>query len=215
MTTFPKTLIDRFAQFKSGEFKDIAARYEKLANEGQKPEVMVISCCDSRCTPESIFAALPGDLFVVRNVANLVPPFEGGDQINTYHGVSAALEFAVLNLEVSHVVIMGHARCGGVQASLAGGAPVETEAKFISRWIGLLDEPRNRLRTEYPNATNEDLQSKLEYEGVKSSLRNLRSFPFVAEREKNGKLALHGACFDIATGDLEVYDPDSGDFNSL
>ncbi len=212
MSTFPQTLIDRFAEFKSGEFKNIASRYEKLAKHGQKPEVMVISCCDSRCTPESIFAALPGDLFVVRNVANLVPPFESN---GTYHGVSAALEFAVLNLEVKHIVVMGHARCGGVQASLAGGAPVETDAKFISNWIGLLNEPRDRLLRENPDNTPEELQSKLEYEGVKTALKNLRTFPFIAEREKREVLGLHGSCFDIATGDLVVLDQNSGDFSAL
>lgn len=209
MQSFPKSLIQRFQQFKTGDFPAIASRYEELADKGQKPAYLVVSCCDSRVTPEAIFSAGPGDLFVVRNVANIVPPYLSD---NSVHGVSAALEFAVLNLKVQHIIVMGHARCGGVGACLAGGAPVETEAKFISNWIGLLEDTKNRVVAENKGATAEDLQIKLEHAGVKMSLENLRSFPFIKDAEDTGDLAIHGAFFDVATGDLQVLDGTTGEF---
>ncbi len=143
MSSFPENLTDRFRRFKHRHFVPNADHYEELATYGQNPEVMVISCCDSRVDPETIFSAMPGELFVVRNVANLVPPYETGGK---YHGVSTAIEFAVMNLRVKHVIIMGHSGCGGVKAALDQSAAIQTEAQFISRWMSMLDDARLRVR---------------------------------------------------------------------
>ncbi len=212
MTTFPADLVERFRQFKTGDFSNASSSYATLAEHGQSPEVMIISCCDSRVTPEAIFAAGPGDLFVVRNVANLVPPHLSD---NSTHGVSAALEFAVLNLKIKHIVVMGHAKCGGVAACLAGGAPVETPEKYIANWVALLNDTRDRVREENQGANDAELQQTLQYEGVKMSLENLRSFPFIKDLEASGELQLHGAFFDIGTGDLQALDPATGKFSAL
>ena len=129
MSQFPEHLTDRFRRFKFRHFAPNHDQYEKLAAEGQTPDVMIVSCCDSRVDPETIFSAMPGELFVVRNVANLVPPFETQGK---YHGVSAALEFAALNLRVKHIVVMGHSGCGGVRASLDHETLRQTEAAFVT-----------------------------------------------------------------------------------
>jgi carbonic anhydrase len=167
---------------------------------------MIIGCCDSRVDPATIFDTSPGQAFILRNVANLVPPFEQGGGL---HGVSAALEFAVTKLGVKHIVVMGHGACGGISAALAGHG--EPDRIFIDKWIGLLDEARDKVLAAAP----EDPQHALELEGVKVSLGNLRSFPFVAEREAAGTLKLHGCWFAIAEGALYEYDEQAGYFRSL
>ena len=139
MTQFPEHLTDRYHRFKFRHFTPNMDRYEELATFGQSPDVMLVSCCDSRVDPETIFSAMPGELFVMRNVANLVPPYETDGK---FHGVSAALEFALLNLRVKHVVVMGHAGCGGVKAALEQTAAKQTEALFISKWMSMLDDAR-------------------------------------------------------------------------
>lgn len=210
---FPQHLADRFQRFKFRHFAPNADHYEQLATSGQKPDVMIVSCCDSRVDPETIFSAMPGELFVVRNVANLVPPFETG---GNYHGVSAALEFAVLNLRVKHIVVMGHSSCGGITAALEGQAAEETEARFISNWMSMLDEPRSRLLMAHPGTAEKHvLQKKLEYSAVSTSLNNLRTFPCVKQLEDKGKLELHGAHFDIGTGTLSVMNAETREFAAL
>ncbi len=210
---FPQHLVDRFQRFKFRHFPSNSDHYQELAEKGQKPDVMIVSCCDSRVDPETIFSAMPGELFVVRNVANLVPPFETG---GNYHGVSAALEFAALNLQVGHIVVMGHSSCGGITACLHGQAERETEARFISNWMSMLDEPRNRLLATDPNLDNEaKLQKQLEFAAVSTSLNNLRTFPCVQQLEGMGRLELHGAHFDIGTGTLSVLDRETGEFKAL
>jgi carbonic anhydrase len=189
-------LLDGYSRFRSDRYDAERARWGTLAS-GQEPPVMIIGCCDSRVDPATIFDTHPGQAFILRNVANLVPPFEQGGGL---HGVSAALEFAVTKLEVRHVVIMGHGGCGGVAAALQGhGEPSES---FIDGWIALLDLARDRVRAVAPA----DPQRALEYEGVIDSLANLRSFPFVRERESAGSLKLHGCYFDISEGGLYVLD---------
>jgi len=211
--SFPQPLIDRYQRFKFRHFSPNADRYHELAEEGQKPEVMIVSCCDSRCDPETIFSAMPGELFVVRNVANLVPPFETG---GNYHGVSAALEFAVLNLRVKHIVIMGHSSCGGITASLQGRAAEETESRFISNWMSMLDEAKSRLQMAHPGvADRATLQRELEYSGIVTSLDNLRTFPCVQQLEAKGSLKLHGAHFDIGAGMLSVLDEGAKEFRAV
>ncbi len=212
MSSFPENLSDRYKRFRHRHFVPHADDYEELATYGQNPEVMVISCCDSRVDPETIFSALPGELFVVRNVANLVPPYETGGK---FHGVSTAIEFAALNLRVKHLVIMGHSGCGGVKAALDQSAAIQTEAQFISRWMSMLDDARLRVVSAHQMAPQAVKQSLLEKEGIKTSIKNLRTFPFIRDLEDKGRLSLHGAYFDIATGTLSVLNHSRGEFFAL
>lgn len=201
MSYFPDHLADRYRRFKLRHFIPHQEDYEQLARQGQSPEVMVVSCCDSRVEPEAVFSAMPGELFVVRNVANLVPPYETDGK---YHGVSAALEFAVLNLRVKHIVVIGHSGCGGVRACIDHEATKQTAAEFIANWMSMLDGARDQLLATKPGQTPSELRADLEREGVKVSLANLRSFPCVQTLEGRGRLNLHGAYFDISTGQLSV-----------
>ena len=199
----PEDLIKGYRAFRNGTYREQAKLYETLGT-GQDPDIMVIGCADSRADPSDIFNAAPGQLFVVRNVANLVPPFE---TTPGRHGVSAALEFAVTALEVKHIVIMGHGGCGGVNASLSA-AKNEPVGQFIAPWVKLLDEARDEVLARAP----EDLQTALEFAGVETSIKNLMTFPFVAERVKAGKLTLHGAWFAIALGQLHWRNAETGAF---
>ena len=186
-------------------------RWAELA-EGQSPQVMVIACSDSRADPATIFDTAPGEIFTVRNVANLVPPLElGGGR----HGVSAALEFAVTVLEVEEIVVMGHGRCGGCRAALTqsfNGAP-PGEGGFIAHWIDLLDEARERVVAEHGEADERPVLRAMEHETVKVSLANLRTFPCVRTRETQGRLRLRGAWFAIASGELHLLDEATGMFS--
>ena len=206
MTDF-SDLLDGYQRFRTSEYRRHRERWEELS-EGQSPRVMVIACSDSRVDPAQIFDTVPGEIFAVRNIANLVPPFElGGGR----HGVSAALEFAVTQLEVGEVVVLGHGSCGGVAAALSQrfkGTPPGAGG-FIDHWIDMLDEARDRIVAEY--GTGPEAVHALELETVRVSLRNLRTFPCIPEREAAGTLKLHGAYFAIADGVLHVMD-DSGDF---
>ena len=212
MSLFPESLTDRYRRFKHRIFVPNADQYEELATYGQSPEIMIISCCDSRVDPEIIFNAMPGELFVARNVANLVPPYETGGK---YHGVSAGIEFAVMNLRVKSLVIMGHSGCGGIKAALDQTAAIETEAHFISRWMSMLDEARLTVEAQKELKTQAEKLRALEMEGIKSSLKNLRTFPFVKTLEDKGKLAIHGAHFDIKSGTLSVLNHQTGQFVAL
>ena len=193
-------LKEGYYRFRGTAWQQERERWSELAT-GQSPKVMVIACSDSRVDPATIFGARPGEIFVVRNVANLVPPFEddGGR-----HGVSAALEFAVTKLEVEEVLVLGHGACGGVNAcltqALANTKP--GEGGFVAHWIDLLDEAREKVVAEH--GTGPEGQKALEQEGVKVSLKNLMTFPFVKERVEAGKLKLHGAVFAIEDGRLRV-----------
>jgi carbonic anhydrase len=209
MTKFPEDLADRFRRFKYRHFAPNMDHFEKLASEGQHPETMIVSCCDSRVDPETIFSAMPGELFVVRNVANLVPPYETSGK---FHGVSAALEFAALNLRVKHIVIIGHSSCGGIRACLDHDAARQSEAQFISNWMSILDGARERVESCCGGASMPEKRAELEREGIKTSLANLRTFPCVTTLEAKGRLQLHGAHFDIATGSLSVLDESTGRF---
>ena len=209
MTHFPEHLTDRFKRFKLRHFVPNQDHYEALASAGQNPDVMVISCCDSRVDPETIFSAMPGELFVVRNVANLVPPYE---TTGKYHGVSAALEFAALNLRVKHIVVIGHSGCGGVRSCLDHDSTKQTTAQFISNWMSLLDGARDKVLKSHSHGTAAQRGAALEQEGVKTSLANLRTFPCIQILEKKGRIALHGAYFDISSGELAVLNAATGDF---
>jgi carbonic anhydrase len=200
-------LIAGYRRFRTDDYARQHDRWAQLA-EGQSPKVLVIACADSRTDPATVFDVSPGEIFVVRNIANLVPPFEEG---GGRHGVSAALEFAVTQLEVTDIVVLGHGSCGGVAAAMtqvfAGRAP--GEGGFIDHWVDMLDDARERIIDEFgegPGGIRE-----LEHETVRVSLANLRTFPFVPEREKAGTLKLHGAYFAIRDGVLHLMD-DAGRF---
>jgi carbonic anhydrase len=200
-------MIQGYHRFRDTGWAQQRERWDEL-KDGQSPKVMVIACSDSRVDPSQIFDVSPGEIFVVRNVANLVPPYEvGGGR----HGVSAALEFAVTQLEVPEVVVMGHASCGGCAASLSGAfdGHAPGDGGFIAQWVGLLDKAREKVRAE--NLDGPEATRAMEHEAVRVSLANLRTFPFVKEREDAGKLALRGAYFAIADGVLHVMD-DQGRF---
>ncbi len=202
MTRFTD-LIDGYHRFRATDWPTERARWAELA-EGQSPKVMVIACSDSRVEPAVIFDARPGEMFVVRNVAALAPPYE---TTPGHHGVSAALEFAVTQLEVEEIVVMGHGLCGGCAAALTGqfdDAP-HGAGHFISQWVELLRGARDEVRKRH---TDLDAEAFLEMEwaAVKESLANLRTFPWIAERERDGRLMLHGAHFSIAEGRLYVLD---------
>ena len=183
-------------------------RYKQLAYEGQKPETMVIACCDSRTVPETIFDTDPGEIFVMRNVANLVPPFHPDKE---YHATSAALEFAVQSLKVKNIVVLGHARCGGIRSALdLDGKPLSS-VDFIGKWMGLLTPAAEAVATN-TLMTSSERQTALERISIRYSINNLRTFPWIKRREDQGKLALHGAWFDIATGELWIMDRRTGDF---
>lgn len=212
MTQFPEHLSDRYQRFKFRHFTPNSDRYEELATYGQNPDVMIVSCCDSRVDPETIFSAMPGELFVMRNVANLVPPYETDGK---FHGVSAALEFALLNIRVKHVLVMGHAGCGGVRAALEQTAARQTDALFISKWMSMLDDARLKVMTAHQGASSSDRLRALEMEGIKTSLKNLRTFPCIQALEAKGRVSLHGAYFDIASGTLSVLNQLTGEFYAL
>ena len=204
-------LIDGYRRFRNGDWQRQRARWAELA-EGQSPKVMVIACSDSRVDPAQIFDMPPGELFVVRNVANLVPPFEpdGG-----HHGVSAALEYAVTQLQVSDIVVLGHGACGGVRACLDHafeGAP-PGEGGFIADWVSLLAPARDRVVAKH--GAGPDAVHALELAGIGVSLANLRGFPFVPEREADGRLRLHGGWFAIAEGKLHLLDEATQRFQAL
>ena len=208
MTRFTN-LVDGYRRFRSNEWKSERERWAELA-EGQSPKVMVLACSDSRVEPAIIFDARPGEMFVVRNVAALSPPYE---TTPGHHGVSAALEFAVTQLEVEEVIVLGHGSCGGCAASLTGqfdGAP-HGAGHFIASWVSLLDEARNSVLSKHDELGQEAF-TEMELRAVQVSLANLRTFPFVAEREKAGKLTLHGCHFSIADGKLYVLDEAEGVF---
>jgi carbonic anhydrase len=203
---FPPRLREGYQAFRSGRLTTEQSRYRDLAERGQSPETMVIGCCDSRVAPEVIFDVGPGELFVVRNVANLVPPYAPD---SNYHGVSAAVEYAVTVLKVRNIVVLGHARCGGIQA-FADNAP---GGDFIGRWISLIAPAANEIasREEAPDG----YLTRLEQASLTKSIENLMTFPYVRTACERGALTLHGAYFNVASGELEVLDRETGRFLAI
>ena len=209
MKRFPKKLLNGYRDFMAGRYSSERDRYSELADTGQKPEVLIIACCDSRAAPETIFNCGPGELFVVRNVANLVPPYSPDDN---FHATSAALEFAVQALRVKHIIVMGHGRCGGIQAALDPMEKPLSPGDFIGNWMSMLAPLAAQIQASTA-LTKTERQTALERVSVRNSITNLRTFPCVNILETRGKLQLHGAWFDISTGELWVMDSDSGDFS--
>jgi carbonic anhydrase len=206
----PDHLLRGYRRFRADRFVEEEGRFRALA-EGQAPRTMIIGCADSRVDPATIFSAAPGELFVVRNVAAIVPPCETHDPaVGSFHGTSAALEFAVTVLGVSEIVVMGHGLCGGVAAALA--AEQVPQGPFIGPWVDLLTPARDRLREIDTGLDEAGRQRALEHLAIRQSLDHLASFPFVAEAVGAGRLTLHGAWFSIAEGELHWWNPDAADF---
>ena len=205
---FPERLAQGYRSFLDGRFADERSRYAMLAKTGQTPEIMVVGCIDLRVSPEVIFDAAPGELLVVRNVANLVPPYE--PDRDSQHGTSAALEFGVQALHVKHIVVLGHAHCGGISAFADEQAPL-SPGDFIGRWMSQIAPAAASLGPRRHDDRDEYLR-RLEFASVELSLRNLMSFPCVRILVERGKLALHGAYFGVSSGRLLVRDPDTGRF---
>src|SRR3954447_8424109 len=205
-------LIDGYRRFRETDWARERARWSNLA-EGQSPKVMALACADSRVDPAHIFDARPGEIFVVRNIAALAPPYETS---RGYHGVSAALEFAVTQLDVGEILVMGHGLCGGCAAALTGQFDDTDpgEGHFIADWVRMLDGARDKVRSSHRELDRKAFQ-EMEREAVKVSLANLRTFPWIAEREASGSLRLHGAHFSIAEGRLYVLDEAEEDFRPV
>ncbi|MBA5723641.1 carbonic anhydrase [Candidatus Liberibacter sp.] len=202
MTQFPETLLERHRQFIRDYYDK--ERFQALADQ-QKPEIMVIACCDSRVAPEIVFNATPGELFVVRNVANIVPPYETNGQ---HHAISSAVEFAILGLNIRHIVIMGHARCGGIQAILNPIDQPLSPGDYIGKWMDVIRPLSQKITAKSAS----EKQALLEKTSILHSLKNLREFPCVHLLEKQNLLHLHGAWFDIRSGELWVLDPEKNEF---
>ena len=202
-------LIEGYRRFREKSWEGERGRWAELA-EGQSPRVMILACADSRSDPAQIFDSRPGEMFVARNIAALAPPYETS---SGFHGVSAALEFAVTQLEVGEILVMGHGMCGGCAAALTGqfdDVP-SGEGHFIGDWVRMLEAKRDEVRARHQQL-DRDAFLDMEREAVKVSLANLRTFPWIAEREKRGALKLHGAHFSIAEGRLSILDEAEGDF---
>jgi carbonic anhydrase len=195
-------LIEGYRRFRGQQWPERRATFERLAARGQSPRTMVVACCDSRVDPTMIFNAEPGELFVLRNVANLVPPYEPD---TAFHAASAALEFAVRVLQVEDLIVMGHAMCGGIQALL--NSTQDPGGDFLVQWMRIAEPARQRVLAR----GSTDLQSDIELESIKLSLNNLRTFPWIDERVQSGKLRLSGTMFDIRSGVLTMLQP-NGEF---
>lgn len=199
-SNFPARLRDGYSNFRAGRFTTESERYKKLAADGQNPSIMIIACCDSRAAPEIVFDASPGEVFVVRNVANLVPPYAPDGK---HHSTSAALEFAVLSLGVKHIVIMGHGRCGGISAVVNDAQPL-TSGDFIGQWLTQIRDLAKFV--EHEGCAHSEYQTRVEKANVEHSLANLRTFPWIRQREQRKELTMHGAWFDIGLGELQLLD---------
>jgi carbonic anhydrase len=208
----PAYLVNRYHGWKATTFAENKGWYRRLADEGQRPRAMVISCCDSRVHVTAIFGADQGEFFIHRNIANLVPPYNPDGE---YHGTSAAIEYAVASLKVSHLIILGHSGCGGVEGCYnmcSGHAPeLESKSSFVGRWMDILRPGFDRL----PNGTETERKQALEKQAVLISLENLMTFPFIKDAIENDTLSLHGVWNDIGDGSLEAYDPNIDAFSAI
>jgi carbonic anhydrase len=209
MITFPQSLLDGYRTFRTQRLPIEQSRYRELSERGQSPETMVIGCCDSRVSPEVIFDAGPGELFVVRNIANLVPVYQPDSGA---HGVSAALEYAVNVLRIKHIVVLGHAQCGGIRAFVDKIEPL-SPGDFIGKWMAMFIKP-GEVVEQRGHESMLDFVTRIEKAAVFRSLENLQTFPFVRAKVESGELQLHGAYFGVAEGSLFVLDKQSKEFKS-
>ena len=209
MLTFPRQLLDGYRTFRTQRLPTEQSRYRELSERGQSPEVMVIGCCDSRVSPEVIFDAGPGELFVMRNIANLVPVYQPDENA---HGVSAALEYAVNVLRVKHIVVLGHAQCGGIRAFVDKIEPL-SPGDFIGKWMAMFIKP-GEVVEQRSHETMQQFVTRIEKAAVFRSLENLMTFPFVSKAVQRGDMQLHGAYFGVAEGSLFVLDKVTKEFLS-
>lgn len=208
---FPQVLTDGYRSFLGERLPNERRKYEMLGKEGQEPEVLLIGCCDSRVAPEVIFDTGPGQIFTIRNVANIVPPSQPD---GAYHGTSSAIEFAVQALKVKHIVVLGHATCGGIKAAGFGAEPLSS-GNFIGSWVSLVEPATKKLAEAGDSKDKEGYLTRLEYTMIGQSLENLMTFDFIREAVEAGKLHLHGAHFGIETGELRIRNPNTGEFESV
>ena len=206
----PDYLVQRYYGWKATTFANNKSWFHKLAEDGQHPRAMIISCCDSRVHVTSIFGSDAGEFFIHRNIANLVPPFKKDED---YHGTSAAIEYAVKSLKIPHIIVLGHSTCGGVKASydyFSGNNPnLKEDSNFVASWLEILRPSYNSVSNEL---SDEHKISKLEKEAVLTSVKNLTTFPFIKEALKEGSLSIHGLWHNIGTGELMSYDSKTNDF---
>jgi len=211
---FPPYLLDRFRTWHHRHFAPNRIWHARLAEEGQRPRAMLVTCCDSRVDTVRMFGGEPGDLFVLRNVANLIPPFEPD---HAHHGTSAAVEYAVLALRVAHIVVVAHSSCGGVAACeeicSGRGGELEGGAGFLGRWMEILRPGWERVQAAAPDPAGR--ARALEQEAARVSIANLRGFPCVSAALEAGRLSLHAAWLDIGTGVLHALDPETGGFHPV
>lgn len=204
-----ESLLNGFRDFREMYFEKAPDLYKNLLSQGQNPRFAVVACSDSRVDPAIVLQTKPGDIFAVRNVAALVPPYEEDGQ---YHGTSAALEFAVTELSVDHIIVIGHAHCGGIAAMVRKQEGGTINGKFIAAWTDLLREARERALAAEPGLAGEALQAASERQSVRLSLENLTTFPFVRAAVAAGELSLHGWYLNIFDGVLESWNADTGTF---
>jgi carbonic anhydrase len=202
-------LVAGFRRFRGRYFQQ-STIYRRMNLPGWAPKTLIIACADSRVDPAIVTSSQPGELFTVRNIANLVPPYETNPG---FHGVSSAIEFAVINLKVENIIIMGHRQCGGIRALVTG--TTTAEGSFVSQWMKIAQSAKDRILQKYPNATEDSLCRHCEMESIVNSLENLRSFPFVEEAVKERNLTIIGAYFDLENGHIYEYDQESKDFRQL
>ena len=207
----PKILADGYRLWRDDRLPHERGRLAQLAALGQAPQALVIGCCDSRVSPETIFSSGPGELFVLRNVANVVPPFRPDGK---HHGTSAAIEFAIAGLAIPHIVVMGHSQCGGIRAYLNSGDD-STRGDFIGPWMDLVGGAKEDALARNPKLTGRALETAVEEAAIRLSIRNLRTFPEIKEREAKALITISGLHLNISNGDLRVLDEATGDFSSL
>lgn len=205
-------LVDGFRRFRSQNYDENRALFERLTKQGQSPKTIVVGCCDSRVDPAIVTDSDPGDLFIIRNVANLVPPFETS---GNYHGTSAALEFGVRHLEVENIVVLGHAQCGGIRALMNQEPGAGPQEGFISSWMKVASNARNRVLSRMHDEPLEKQVRACEQEGILVSLDNLLTFPWILERVAQKRLTLHGWYFDMERGELLRYNSGSNRFEAF
>ena len=210
LSPLPKFLVSRYKKWKSNSYLYNEVQFRKLASTGQSPSTMVISCCDSRIHPTSLFEADEGEIFIHRNIANLVPPYSNDI---TNHGTSAAIEYAVKVLKVQHLIILGHKDCGGIKSghSMHSTTP-NTEYEFINKWLNLLLPAFNKIQK---NVSEQNQIIQLEQENIRVSIKNLFSFPFIKKAVEEKKLSIHGLLHDIGSGNLKFLNPVTEDFENF
>lgn len=211
MKSIPRELVEGFKRFRARHFELNDSLYQQLVKEGQTPKTLVVACCDSRVDPALVLDCEPGDLFVIRNVANLVPPSE--DRAG-HHGTTAAIEYAIRILAVEHIIVLGHAHCGGINTLVKTGG-VNNSDSYMSDWVCLAESARASVMAEMPNASIEEQMRVCEQRAILVSLENLMTFSWIKDRVERNELALHGCYFDIEQGQLLRFNTESDQFEVL